>query len=163
MTPEGWVGLGTSVVLGAIAIWKALQAKDYKGALHATVDGLDDIAAKLKAQGNEHQADAVKAAVTVRAVAAGIEPFLNSVVKSRAEATPSAAPPAALLLLLLLPVLGGCANQQVEPYRISVGGMADTGDQVRPLIKSPLTPGEQALVDAWDFQRSAGHKLAEKK
>lgn len=57
--------------------------------------------------------------------------------------------------------LAGCASTQVEPYRLSVKGMADTGDQVRPLIKSPLTPGEQALVDAWDFQRKVGHTLAD--
>jgi len=66
-----------------------------------------------------------------------------------------------LLLAAAVLLLAGCAA--VEPYRLSVKGMADTGDEVRPLLKSPLTPGEQALVDAWDFQRQAGHRLADGK
>lgn len=72
---------------------------------------------------------------------------------------------AALLLVLFLPslLLGGCANQQIEPYRLSVDGMAKTGDAVRPLVRKDLDPSEQAIVDAWDFQRAAGHKLAEAK
>ena len=167
MTPGEWVGLVVSVVLGGISVWKALQAKDYKGALNATVDGVRDAAQKMKDGGDPRAAKALKAAVTVRAVAAGIEPFLNTVVEERKKEVASSAPAATILLLplLLLPALAGCqaTKAAVEPYRLSVKGMVDTGNEVRPLIKKDLDPSEQALVDAWDFQRGAGQKLVDAK
>lgn len=107
-----------------------------------------------------------KAAIKAEAIEAGVQTLLHKTVvnaglsKEKPAGLAKKALQTVLPLLLGAVLLGGCKS--IEPYRLSVEGMASTGDDVRPLIKSPLTPGEQALVDAWDFQRKAGHDLAGK-
>lgn len=82
-----------------------------------------------------------------------------------------AAPPAASAaakagaLLLAVAVLGGCASTERAAYRAAIGGMTSTADAVDPpdgsagLVKSPLSPGEAALLDAWRFQRKKARDL----
>lgn len=142
-----------SLVAFLVAGWKARKSGALNTFLVKKVEGLADPADK----------EAIKA----EAIAAGVQGVLGKVVANAGLS--SKEKPAALAkkaLQTLLPVflgavlLGGC-GKSVEPYRLSVKGMVDTGNEVRPLVKTPLTPGEQALVDAWDFQRAAGQKLVD--
>ena len=58
----------------------------------------------------------------------------------------------------VLVLLGGCVS--VEPYKVAIKGMADTGDAVAGDCLAPsLTPGQKAEVDAWALQRKAAHDL----
>lgn len=60
-------------------------------------------------------------------------------------------------LMLALAGFAGCAS--TEPYRQAVKGMVDTGDAVDPLLRPNLTPGEEALRDAWRYERQRGREL----
>lgn len=67
-------------------------------------------------------------------------------------------------LLLVVALFAGCANAGVESRDAAIRGMVRTGRVVnKELIKSPLTPGEQALLDASNFQLDAAEKLTETK
>ncbi len=150
---EEWIKLASAVVVSflipAYFAWKRGKLNDFL---------TKELEPKLTDLAKDHIKD--------KAIRAGVQGVLAATLKANglAKKTPKGGTAAGLLLLALLfvPAFVGC-GKSVEPYRLSVEGMADTGDDVRPLIKNPLTPGEQALVDAWDFQRQAGHKLAEGK
>ena len=136
------------------ATWKAWKRGTLNTFLVTKVEGL----------ATKQEKDAIKA----DAIGAGVQGVLGKVVANAGlSSTKTPATGVKKLAQVILPLLlgavllGGCVS--IEPYRLAVRGMADTGDEVRPLVRSPLTPGEQALVDAWDFQRQAGHKLADGK
>lgn len=121
----------------------------------------------IKMEGLASQND--KEELKVSAVAVGLQSVLdrtvvNAGLSSKKRPAKGVKKIAQVLVPLVLAavLLPGCGSS-VDPYRLAVKGMAETGDDVRPLVKTPLTPGEQALVDAWDFQRSAGHKLVDGK
>lgn len=139
-----------AALLGA---YKAYKAGTLNAFLAKKVEGLADPADK----------EAIKA----EAIAAGVQGLLGKVVvnaglssKKKPAGIVGKALGAVLPLVLGAVLLGGCSA--VEPYRLSVKGMVDTGNEVDAnLIKSPLTGGEQALLDAWRFQRAAGQKLVD--
>jgi hypothetical protein len=151
MSPEGWVGLVVSVVLGWISIWKALQAKDYKGALNATIDGIDDVAKREGVRGTAAGASAVKAAVTVRAVAAGMEPVLNALVKKRKDAPKPAPTPTVLgvLFLLLVPALAGCSL--LGPDKTEVAAEKALWSMVNRTVEQSDVLHQQSLAQLRDY------------
>jgi len=65
-----------------------------------------------------------------------------------------------LMLLVAVLALAGCQSPDVAGRDVAIRGMVETGRTVnKELIKSPLTPGEQALLDASNFQLDAAEKL----
>lgn len=164
MTIGEWVGLATSVLFAVLGIWKHLRAKDYAGALDAAVTGIESLKREHPAT-FERVTNRIQATALDEGTSGALHSFLVEKGYSKADAEAPAAPPsvpgAMVVLLAVSGLLAGCASQQIQPYKLAVRGMAETGDAVRPLLKSPMTGGEQALVDAWDFQRAAAHKLVE--
>lgn len=67
-----------------------------------------------------------------------------------------------LVLVLAASALTGCASASTKTRDTAIRGMVSTGRDVeKSLVKSPLTPGEQALLDAWKFQLDAAQRLVE--
>lgn len=64
------------------------------------------------------------------------------------------------VLALAVCVLAGCQTAQIKARDLAIKGMVDTGRTVnKELVKSSLTPAEQALLDASNFQLDAAEKL----
>lgn len=112
MTTGEWIGLGTSVVLALISIWKHLKAKDYKGAAGPLIDIIEEIDDK-----------ALKGKIRAKATELGVEKVLHALVKSRTAGDPPTAPRAGAVLLLLAAGLGasGCAAFGAPPKEETLG------------------------------------------
>lgn len=151
MTQAEWINLISGIVVGLIIpgyfAWKRGKLNDFL---------TKEMEPTLSKVAKDHIKD--------KALAAGVQGVLAATLKANGLAKKGkgvpAAPPAAVLLLLVLPALAGCKS--TEPFRLSLEGVVNTSRTVnRELVKSPLTPGEQALLDASNYQLDAAQKLVD--
>ncbi len=153
MTLGEWVGLGTSVVLAAISIWKHLKVKDYRGALAATIDGIEHIGKTSPEAGQ-----LVKSAVKDFSVLGGVGDFLHEVVKDRTEGkAPTAPPVAGALLVLLLPVLAlqGCSAFGAPPKEETLGARVALDRLDAALVLADTTWEANTRAFAGELERAA--------
>ena len=146
MTPGEWIGLGTSVVLAAISIWKHLKAKDYKGAAGPLIDIIEEIDDK-----------ALKGKIRAKASELGVEQVLHQLVKARTTESPPKAPIAGAILLCLAAGLGasGCSVFGAPPKEETLGARVALDRLEAALVLADTTWEANTRAFAGELERAA--------